>query len=193
MKKHRLPQAGRGRQADSPRNKLPIKELCRDGGFSDATFYKWRRSSSAYGSRRLSACVSWNPRTPSSSVCWSTTSATRACEATTVQHSPAGHSWPGHGTWHPPHPDPAGAPDAERLHRELRWQVPRRAPQRVLVPGLASGQDGSGRWAAWRTDYTEIRRHSSLGRMPPPARFAELHRQRAGNAAPFPSTHHPID
>ncbi|MBK7719514.1 MAG: transposase [Simplicispira sp.] len=31
---HRLHQAGRGG--------LPIKELCRKGGFSDATFYKWR-------------------------------------------------------------------------------------------------------------------------------------------------------
>nr|WP_143435964.1 IS3 family transposase [Hydrogenophaga sp. IBVHS1] len=46
--------------------------------------------------------------------------------------------------------------------------------------------------AVWRTDYNEVRPHSSLGRMPP-ARFAELHRQRAGDAAQFPSTHHPID
>ena len=47
--------------------------------------------------------------------------------------------------------------------------------------------------AAWRTDYNEVRPHSSLGRMPP-ARFAELHRQRAGDAAHSPSTHHhPID
>jgi putative transposase len=41
--------------------------------------------------------------------------------------------------------------------------------------------------AAWRTDYNEVRPHSSLGRMPP-ARFAELHRQRAGDAAQSPST-----
>ena len=41
--------------------------------------------------------------------------------------------------------------------------------------------------AVWRTDYNEVRPHSSLGRMPP-ARFAELHRQRAGDAAQFPST-----
>ena len=26
---------------------MPIKELCRNGGFSDATFYTWRANSSA--------------------------------------------------------------------------------------------------------------------------------------------------
>ena len=31
---------------------MPIKELCRNGGFSDATFYKWRASSAASRSRR---------------------------------------------------------------------------------------------------------------------------------------------
>ncbi|HDR9487931.1 TPA: IS3 family transposase [Burkholderia aenigmatica] len=36
--------------------------------------------------------------------------------------------------------------------------------------------------AMWRQDFNEVRPHSSLGRMPP-ARFAELHRQRAGDAA----------
>ncbi|WP_411914398.1 MULTISPECIES: IS3 family transposase [Hydrogenophaga] len=46
--------------------------------------------------------------------------------------------------------------------------------------------------AAWRTDYNEVRPHSSLGRMPP-ARFAELHRQRAGDAAQLPSTPNTID
>ncbi|MDP1684478.1 MAG: IS3 family transposase [Hydrogenophaga sp.] len=46
--------------------------------------------------------------------------------------------------------------------------------------------------AIWRTDYNEVRPHSSLGRMPP-ARFAELHRQRAGDAAQFPSTPAPIE
>ena len=46
--------------------------------------------------------------------------------------------------------------------------------------------------AVWRTDYNEVRPHSSLGRMPP-ARFAELHRQRAGDAAQPPSTHIPIE
>ena len=39
----------------------------------------------------------------------------------------------------------------------------------------------------WRKDYNEVRPHSSLGRIPP-ARFAELHRQRAGDAARSPST-----
>jgi putative transposase len=46
--------------------------------------------------------------------------------------------------------------------------------------------------AVWRTDYNEVRPHSSLGRMPP-ARFAELHRQRAGDAAQSPSTQIPIE
>ena len=36
--------------------------------------------------------------------------------------------------------------------------------------------------ALWRQDYNEVSPHSSLGRMPP-ARFAERHRQRAGDAA----------
>jgi putative transposase len=36
--------------------------------------------------------------------------------------------------------------------------------------------------AAWRQDYNQVRPHSSLGRIPP-ARFAEQHRQRAGDAA----------
>ena len=41
--------------------------------------------------------------------------------------------------------------------------------------------------AAWRKDYNEVRPHSSVGRIPP-ARFAEQHRQRAGDAARGPST-----
>ena len=36
--------------------------------------------------------------------------------------------------------------------------------------------------AAWRQDFNEVRPHSSLGRIPP-ARFAEQHRQQAGDAA----------
>lgn len=36
--------------------------------------------------------------------------------------------------------------------------------------------------ATWRQDFNEVRPHSSLGRIPP-ARFAEQHRQRAGDAA----------
>ena len=34
----------------------------------------------------------------------------------------------------------------------------------------------------WRKDYNEVRPHSSVGRIPP-AKFAELHRQRAGDVA----------
>ncbi|WP_409513957.1 IS3 family transposase [Variovorax sp. MHTC-1] len=41
--------------------------------------------------------------------------------------------------------------------------------------------------ATWRQDYNEVRPHSSCGRMPP-AKFAELHRQRAGDAAQATST-----
>jgi putative transposase len=39
----------------------------------------------------------------------------------------------------------------------------------------------------WRQDYNEVRPHSSCGRVPP-AKFAELHRQQAGDAARTPST-----
>ena len=46
--------------------------------------------------------------------------------------------------------------------------------------------------AIWRADYNEVRPHSSLGRMPP-LRFAELHRQRAGDAAQLPPAHDSID
>ena len=41
--------------------------------------------------------------------------------------------------------------------------------------------------ADWRKDYNEVRPHSSVGRIAP-ARVAELHRQRAGDAARSPST-----
>ena len=46
--------------------------------------------------------------------------------------------------------------------------------------------------AIWRQDYNEVRPHSSVGRIPP-ALFAELHRQRAGDAAHPTSTTTPID
>jgi putative transposase len=39
--------------------------------------------------------------------------------------------------------------------------------------------------ARWRRDYNEARPHSSIGRIPP-ARFAALHRQRAGDARQSP-------
>lgn len=41
--------------------------------------------------------------------------------------------------------------------------------------------------STWRQDYNEVRPHSSLGRIPP-AKFAELHRQRAGDAAQTSTT-----
>ena len=41
--------------------------------------------------------------------------------------------------------------------------------------------------AIWRQDYNEVRPHGSLGRIPP-AKFAEQHRQRAGDAAQSSTT-----
>jgi len=41
--------------------------------------------------------------------------------------------------------------------------------------------------AIWRQDYNEVRPHGSIGRIPP-ARFAELHRQLAGDAAQISNT-----
>ena len=46
--------------------------------------------------------------------------------------------------------------------------------------------------ALWRQDYNEVRPHGSIGRIPP-ARFAELHRQRAGDATRSGSTTTQID
>ena len=46
--------------------------------------------------------------------------------------------------------------------------------------------------AIWRQDYNELRPHSSVGRIPP-ARLAELHRQRAGDATRSSSTTPQID
>jgi putative transposase len=39
----------------------------------------------------------------------------------------------------------------------------------------------------WRQDYNQVRPHNSLGRIPP-AKFAELHRQRAGDATQTSTT-----
>jgi len=46
--------------------------------------------------------------------------------------------------------------------------------------------------AIWRQDYNEVRPHGTIGRIPP-ARFAELHRQRAGDATRSSSTTTQID
>lgn len=46
--------------------------------------------------------------------------------------------------------------------------------------------------SAWRQDYNKVRPHSSVGRLPP-ARFAELHRQRVGDAARSTSNTTQID
>ena len=46
--------------------------------------------------------------------------------------------------------------------------------------------------STWRKDYSEVRPHSSVGRIPP-ARFAELHRQRNADATRFQSANTKID
>lgn len=65
---------------------------------------------------------------------------------------------------HPPHPDPAFAPDAKRLHRELQLQVPRRASQRAVV---RIAQRGAQYCGLLRLDYNEVRPQSSLERVTP--------------------------
>ena len=37
---------------------MPVKELCRKNGFSDATFYKWRAGSAAWKPATPSGCAS---------------------------------------------------------------------------------------------------------------------------------------
>jgi putative transposase len=59
---HRVPQAGRGGVA--------VKDLCRKGGFSDATFYKWRPSSAAWSVPDAKRLRELEARTPSSRSCW---------------------------------------------------------------------------------------------------------------------------
>jgi len=45
---------------------------------------------------------------------------------------------------------------------------------------------------AWRQDYNQVRPHSSIGRIPP-AKFAELHRRLAGDAAKQPANNEEIN
>lgn len=45
---------------------IPVKEICRKGGFSDATFYKWRdKYGVAWRCPMPSRCVNLKARTPS--------------------------------------------------------------------------------------------------------------------------------
>jgi hypothetical protein len=41
---------------------VPVKDLCRRRGFSDASFYNWRRSSVGWTSRTPSGSRRWKPR-----------------------------------------------------------------------------------------------------------------------------------
>jgi putative transposase len=52
----------------------------------------------------------------------------QAVRQTRGQRSRVGPSWPGAGQGRAPYSQPAGQAHAERLHRELQRQVPRRAP-----------------------------------------------------------------
>ncbi len=49
---------------------VPIKDLCRKGGFSDAKFYEWCAWFGGWTCPMPSSCVSWRRRTTSSSACW---------------------------------------------------------------------------------------------------------------------------
>ena len=52
---------------------------------------------------------------------------------------------------HSPHPHPAWTAHAERLHRELQRQVPRRVLERPLVPDAAPGAHSDQAAGAWTT------------------------------------------
>lgn len=84
-----------------------VKEVCRKGGFSDATFYKWRAKFGGMDvpdARRLrELAVPWLP----------IGSEDRQRPGI---HQPSLHAV-GAEPWHPAHPDRAGAAYAERLHR----------------------------------------------------------------------------
>ena len=84
---------------------------------------------------------------------------------------------------HPAHPDRA-RPMQNGYVEELQSQVQGRMPERAMVRDAASARTAIG---IWRTDYNEVRPHSSIGRILP-ALFAEGHRQRAGDAAQQSST-----
>lgn len=49
---------------------MQIKELCRKGGFSYASFYRGGPSLAAWMYLMPAGCVSWMARTPSSRNCW---------------------------------------------------------------------------------------------------------------------------
>jgi transposase InsO family protein len=83
-----------------------------------------------------------------------------------------------HGIRHPAYLDRARAACAERLNRKFQRQIPGRVPERAVVRDVDQARSAI---STWRQDYNEVRSHSSVGRMPS-ARFAELHRQRAGDA-----------
>ena len=92
---------------------LPIKELCRKGGFSDATFYKSRAYIESFNGKFRDECLN--------------------------------EQW------------------LQDLHQAT-----------IAIKEC-------------RQDYNEVRPHSSCGRVPL-AKFAELHRQHAGDATRTPST-----
>ncbi len=49
---------------------MAVADICRKGGFSDATFYKWRaKFGGMEASDARSGCASWSRRTASSRAC----------------------------------------------------------------------------------------------------------------------------
>ena len=49
---------------------VAVKELCRQNGFSDATFYKWRAKFGGMQAGEARGCARRRLRTPSSRSCW---------------------------------------------------------------------------------------------------------------------------
>jgi putative transposase len=75
---------------------------------------------------------------------------------------------------------------AERLHRELQWQLPRRVPQRDAVLVTARGPRP---YIEWKEDYNSQRPHSSLGKLTPD----EFTRKLALEKQAVRATHQPKD
>lgn len=95
---------------------MPIKELCRKGGFSDSTFYNWWAKFGGMdvpdAKRLLDRAAIFHGYPLAVRIDNGPEFTSRAFMA---------------------HPDRAWQADAERLHRELQWQAQGRVPERALV------------------------------------------------------------
>jgi len=133
---------------------IPVKELCRKHGFSDASFYLWRRKFGGMDvpdAKRLRELEAENVRLNNMLAetmlanCRPGRSRCTRCRLPVPWLSGSHSHRPGPGVHRPyarsvgQHPwgeidiDPAGQTDAERLHRKLQWRLPRRVPGRALV------------------------------------------------------------